>query len=53
MHHEERMRRFILSSVASPAPQHSSTLSHNRGDHRGKKVTDHKVCVLILFTTFV
>ena len=37
MHHEERMRRVILSSVASPALQHFSTLSHKSRDYRRKK----------------
>ena len=40
--HVKRMRRVILSFVASPALQHFATLSHNRQDFRGKKVTEHK-----------
>jgi hypothetical protein len=52
MQHEKRMFRFILSSVASLAPSHFSTLSHKRPDFR-KEVIEHKICVLIFFATFV
>jgi hypothetical protein len=43
----------IMSSVAFPALQYFYTFSHNRHDFRGKKVTEHKMCILIFSTTFV
>ena len=45
------MRR-ILSSVTWPALKYFSTFSHNRHHFRKKKVTGHKMCVLIFSTTF-
>ena len=45
--------RAILSSVARPALQYFSTLSHNRHGFREKKVAEHKMCVLVLSTSFV
>jgi len=51
--HAKRMRLVAWSSVASPAVQCSSTLSHNRHDFRGKKIIEHKLYVLFLSTTSV
>jgi len=40
-----------MSSVACPAQQYYSTLSHKRHDFR-KNVTEHKICVSSFYTTF-
>jgi hypothetical protein len=53
MRHAECMHRVILLSVDCPAVQHFSTLSHKRNDFQGKKITEHKVCVLVSSTAFV
>ena len=43
--------RHIVTFMARLAPPYLSTISHNRCDFRGeKKVAEHKICVLILFT---
>jgi hypothetical protein len=46
----KRMRRVILSLVASPAQQHFATLSHKRCDCR-RDVLEHKVRVLMFPAT--
>jgi hypothetical protein len=52
--HVVRMRRIVLSSVACPAQPYFSTLYHNGSDFRGGGgVIEHKVCILIFFTTSV
>ena len=38
----------ISSSVACSVLQYFSTLSHKRHDFRKRKVTEHKMCVLVL-----
>ena len=50
--HATRMRHIVTSFVAPQSPPHFSTLSHKWHDLR-KKVTDHKMRVLIFSTTFI
>jgi len=42
----------VSSSVACPALQHFSTLSHKWCYCKRKKITEHKTCVLIFSATF-
>jgi len=42
--HAKRMRRVLLSSVASPAIQYFPTLSHKRHDFRKKRKTKRSCC---------
>jgi len=56
--HAMRMRRIILSSLARPAVQYFSTLSHKRRDFRGKKYLLNVkcgfwFCLLVLSETFL
>jgi hypothetical protein len=44
------MRRFILSSVAWLRAPNFPTLCGKRYDFRGKKVIDHEMCVLIVYS---
>ena len=50
--HAKRMRRIVLSSVASLAPPHFLTLSRIKSDFK-KDVIEHKMCVWIFSTTFI
>ena len=43
----------VLSSVVSPALKYFPTFSHKRHNFLKKKVTEYKMCVLILSITFV
>ena len=50
--HATHMSLTVTPFVAFLAPPHFSTLLHKRRDFR-KKVTKHKMCVLILSTILV
>ena len=50
---ESSLRCIVLSSVASLALLHFSTLSHKRHDFRGKKITKNNIYVLLFCTSFV
>jgi hypothetical protein len=51
--HAMRMRRIMLSSVACPAIQYFFHITSQTVRISKKKVTGHKMCVLIFSTTFV
>ena len=52
--HAMRMRRIIFSSVASQATPYFSTLFKKTVRFlEKKKDVEHKICVLIVYTTFV
>jgi hypothetical protein len=50
--HKKRMRRLLLSFVASLAPPYFSTLFHKRHNFRNQ-VAEHKTFILIFSTTFI
>jgi hypothetical protein len=50
--HAMHLRHIETSSVAPQAQPHFSTLYHKRRDFR-KQVMEHKMRVLIFYTTFV
>jgi len=52
MQYAMRMRHNVLPSLACLAVQCVSTVSHKWHDFR-KKITEHKMCVLIFSRTFV
>jgi hypothetical protein len=51
--HSTQCACAILLPAAYPALQYFSTFSHKRHRFFGKKVTEHKICVLIVSTAFV
>ena len=50
--HVSSMRRITLSPLVCLVSSYFGTLSHKRHDLL-KKVVKHKICVLILSTTFI
>jgi hypothetical protein len=48
--HVMRTRRIVIRSLSGL--QYFSTLSHKRYDFR-EKLIEHKMCILIFYTTFV
>ena len=51
--HARRMYYVILRSVACPAVEYFSRLSHIWHDFRKKKVIEQKICFSIFFTTYM
>jgi len=51
IHHAMRMRHIVICDL--PRSAIFFTLSHERHLFGKKKVTEHKMCVLIFSTTFV
>jgi hypothetical protein len=51
--HAKRLGRNILPFVACLVVPYFSTLFRKLRDFRGKKVIEHKMCVLPFSTTFV
>jgi hypothetical protein len=51
--HATRKRHIVMSFVAPLTPPYFSTFCHKRHNFRGKKVNEHKMCVLISSTTIV
>jgi hypothetical protein len=51
--HATHMRHTVTSFVAPLAPPYFLTLFHKWNNFRKKNVTEHKMCDLIFYITFV